>query len=348
MRILIVQLRRIGDILLTTPVASYLRHTFPDATIDFLAESPATSVLETNPHINQVWTYDKAHPWKAIQDIRSRRYDAVLDFMNNPRTRYLTGLSGARWRIGFQSSISRLFYNVSLPVPKLPEYVPIRKLRLASFWLNEAGLPSPGTPPPPPLSFRPELYLTEEDEAFATRWVQEQKLNRRPVILIPTHQHPIRRWRADGFRNVGLALAKESGVNVYLAWGPNEKDLVSKIRGGRETELGLLPLTTLRQAAALFKKAALIVTNDSGLMHLAVSVGTPTVTLYGPTRPIDWNPGLAQPRADSAPHDIALNAPDVACLGCHLLKCPIGHLCMNQLKDETVLNACKTLLPAEQ
>ena len=85
-----------------------------------------------------------------------------------------------------------------------------------------------------------------------------------------------------------------------------------------------------------------MVTNDSGAMHLAVAAGAPTVTIYGPTRPIDWNPSLA----GAGPRDRAITANGVSCLGCHLLTCPVGHICMTKLDEARVIAACETVLNA--
>jgi ADP-heptose:LPS heptosyltransferase len=98
----------------------------------------------------------------------------------------------------------------------------------------------------------------------------------------------------------------------------------------------------MRQMGAIFKNARLLVTNDSGAMHLAVAVDTPTVTIYGPTRPIDWNPSLTKEAPKN--HDVALTAENVDCLGCHRDSCPVGHLCMTKLDEKTVMEAVNKIL----
>lgn len=335
MRILIIQLRRIGDILLTTPVISYLRQVIPEAEIDFLAEPMGTAVLETYPHLSKFLKYDRDRPLDQIRRIRGRGYTAVLDFMNNPRSTLLTALSGARWRVGFKTGHRALLYNVAPPVPVDPEYVPLRKLRMTQWFLRTAGLPAPQ-----PQSIRPQLHLTPDDRVFADTWMAKEGLTRGQfAVLAPAHRHPIRAWRSDGFRSTALDL-KKRGLRPYLAWGPGEEGVMADVRRGHEGEIGLLPLTTLRQMAAIFEPAAVVVTNDSGAMHLAVSVGTPTVTVYGPTRPIDWNPSLAQVGS----RDAALTAEGVPCLGCHLHDCPVGHICMTKLPAARVIEACEAVL----
>ncbi len=337
MKILVIQLRRVGDILLTTPVLSFLKKAIPNATIDFLSEAGGASVLETNPQLDNLLIYKKGKSWSEIKMVRSKQYDVVLDFMNNPRSALLTGLSGARWRVGFRHSVRSIFYNICLPVPADPEYVPQRKLRLVRYWLEKAQVPIPVG-----VSGRPQLYFSRDDEDFATSWFEQEKIRKGNFMVIaPVHRHPIRSWRWEGFRDVGLKLVQDKKLKVYLAWGPGEEELISQVRKGVEDKLGMLPPTSLRQMGAIFKKARLVLTNDSGAMHLAVATGTPTVTIYGPTRPIDWNPSLSQ---EGSTQDIVLTASGVPCLGCHLLKCPIGHLCMKQLSEEEIFKACSQIL----
>jgi len=338
MKILIIQLRRIGDILLSTPVITYLKGIFPDSKIDFLTEEGGVPVLETNPHLHEVLSYDKRHPLREIRKIRSRHYGAVLDFMNNPRSRYLTALSGAKWRAGFDSPLSFLFFNAVLPRQNHPEYVALRKLRLARYWLEKTGHPSPAAG-----SYLPEIYFSPEDDGFARDWMRREKLERgKFAFLIPNHRRPIRRWRADGFKDLGLKISRESKLKVYLACGPDEENYINEIRQGHDSELGFVQFHSIRQAGALFQKAALVVANDSGLMHVAVAAGVPTVTIYGPSRPIDWNPSLAAPEENS--RHIVVSAKGVPCLGCHLLKCPVGHICMTYLSVEEVFSACQKIL----
>jgi ADP-heptose:LPS heptosyltransferase len=337
LKILVIQLRSLGDILCTTPVLAYLKSALPHSEIDFLSEPVGTSVLETNPHLHEILVYDKAHPLREIKRIRSRRYDAVLDFMNNPRTAYITAFSRARWQVHFYHWVRSLFYNLAVPVPIEPEYVPLRKLRMVRTWLEKAGLPTP-----PVQAVRPQIFLTKEDENFAAQWIKAEGLEKKKyVILVPVHKYPICRWRPEGFQKVGQAISQKN-FKVYLAWGPGEEKDISDIRQGYEGCLGVRPPAEVRKIGAVFKRAQLVVANNSGAMHLAVSVGTPTVTIYGPTRPIDWNPSLSG--AQEKLQDIPLTASGVPCLGCRLKKCPVGHLCMTRLSEEAVLAACDGIL----
>ncbi len=338
MKILIVQLRRIGDILLTTPAIAYMKQAFPDAHVHFLAEPAGKSVLETNPLLEKLIIYERDKQWAMIKQVRSERYDAVVDFMNNPRSGMLTFLSGAKWRVGWKTPIRQLFYNVAAPIPSSPEYVPLRKLRLLQYWLEKTGVPVPE-----PVSIRPKIHLSPKDESVADVWMKQENLTQRGfVVFAPASRHSARRWREEGYRKVAADIVERYKRKVYLAWGPGEEKMMASIRSGSEDKIGLLPLTSMREMAAIYKQAALVVTTDSGSLHTAVSVDTPTVSIHGPTRPVDWSPALA----GAGKYDIPLNGP-ADCLGCHYHECPIGHLCMKNLTEERVFGAVEKLLQTE-
>lgn len=340
MKILAIQLRRIGDILLTTPAIAHLKRVFPKGKIDFLCEPMGEQILRNNPAINQLFLYDKKKSLKEVLAVRARGYDAVIDFMGNPRTAVLTAFSRARWKVGYPHRARSIFYNFRLPVMDKPEYVPKRKIRLAQVWCKEVRQPEPEMTS---SDYRPKLTLTQEEKDKANNWIRKEKLEKTPfAVLVPVHRHPIRQWPPEGFREVALSLVRQKKMKVYLSWGPSEKKQVEAIQKGHENEIHLLPDLNLRDAAAVFEKAKFVLTNDSGAMHLAVAVGTPTVTIYGPTRPIDWNPSLSE--AVQPHQDIPLTAADVACLGCHLGRCPVGHLCMTHMKEEDILRACDKIL----
>src|SRR5205823_2351989 len=109
------------------------------------------------------------------------------------------------------------------------------------------------------------------------------------VGIIPTHRRASRRWPLDSFAELAHQL-KQSGYAVRLFWGPGEQEYVERLQR-IAPKAQLIPPTSLRQMAALLSRCLLVVTNDNGPMHIAAAVGTPTVTIYGPTDPYAWNPG---------------------------------------------------------
>jgi ADP-heptose:LPS heptosyltransferase len=113
-RILLIKLRGIGDVLLSTVVAGNLRRAFPEARIDFLTKPSAVDVVQGNPHIDRIVVYDRAMMSGAalIQRVRSDAYDLVIDLFGNPRTALVTRLSRARYRVGYRCRGRTFAYNI--------------------------------------------------------------------------------------------------------------------------------------------------------------------------------------------------------------------------------------------
>lgn len=122
------------------PAIKQLRDALPKATIDFLVEPASFPIVEKNPHLNTVLVYDKKTHFSELRRIRSRGYDAVLDFMSNPRTTAIALTSGAKWRAAFKVGPRSLLYNVRVAGLAVPEYVPKRRVRLVQEFLSKIGV----------------------------------------------------------------------------------------------------------------------------------------------------------------------------------------------------------------
>lgn len=315
MKILLIQLKRAGDVIVTTPVAATLRQALPDAKIDFLVDKPFAPILEHNPSIDRIQIYDRKAPWITWRNLRAASYDWILDFQSSPRS-ILAGLaSGARVRAGYRVSFWGRFFKPSVKRPGGNLSVTDGKMTLA-----RALLPALGAAP------ERRVYLTPAEREWAALQMDPVLGNKRIVGLIPTHRRSSRRWPAAHFVQLARLLISQ-GHGVWLFWGPGERDYVEAIQR-QVPECRLIPDTSLRQMAALLNQCKIVITNDNGPMHLAVSVGTPTVTFYGPTDPTAWNPGGSL--------HLVVQAQDLSCLGCNLNACPFGHECMAWVTPEQV------------
>ena len=334
-RILVIQLRRIGDSLLTTPLLRALRESCPVATIDCLVEASACRVFQGNPILDKVLVYDPKTPSAWIRRIRERRYDWVLDCLSNPRSAILTLASGAPVRAGFLVPFWKIAYNIRVERRQLPEYAAQTKLRLLESICARLGSPfvSKGLS----LDFTP----TPEEREFAQRWLKNQGFGTSPVIaLAATHRRSVRRWTPAGFARLCRLLTQKMPAKVIIAWGPGEEDQLREITSLINESALPLPGTTMGQLAAIFEQCALVIANDNGAKHLAVAMGTPTLTLYGPTHPSNWTP----------PHDPrhrAFRVEGLGCLGCNLNRCPYQHECMEWMNPEQVFLAARELFLAK-
>jgi len=320
-RILLIQLKRAGDVIVTTPLFRSLRLLLPESQIDFLVDPPFAPLLENNPFVNTVHLFDRRAPWKTWMLLRTASYDWILDFQSSPRS-ILAGLfSRARIRAGYRVPFWGKFLNHTIKRPGNDVSVTEGKINLVRSLRPDLG-----------SSGERKIYLSAEERDWAKRQLGAGEKG--AVGLIPTHRRPSRRWPAAAYAELARRYLSQ-GRPVWLFWGPGEEDYVKEIEQQAQGSR-MIPSASLRQMAALLERCEVVVTNDNGPMHLATAVGTPTVTLYGPTDPTSWNPG-------GAGH-LVLQAPGLSCLGCNLNDCPFGHECMTWIKPENVYEVAQNLV----
>lgn len=323
-KILVIQLRRIGDALMTTPALEVLRNNFPDAKIDFLAEPPTDQVVKNNPFIDEVIVYDKKHPIKEIFKIRKRKYDIVIDFLSNPRTAMLTKLSGAKIRAGNKEVSCNWGYNLKLTQDNAPEYSAHQKI----WRLKNLGINLPEDYPNP-------LFKTEPVDI-------ETGFNKDDFIIgfAPLSRRMTREWPATKFKELAKLLQKEFNAKILVFWGPDELERAKKVVEGIEEFAKVSPPTkNLNELANLMTKCKLIITNCNGPKHLALANGVKTLTLYFSSNPWNWTPR-------NNPNHQIIRIEDLECIGCgNGDVCKIKTLdCQNRLTPEMVFEKTKTIL----
>jgi ADP-heptose:LPS heptosyltransferase len=331
MRILLTQLRRIGDVLMTTPSVRALRQAFPAARIVYLTESPAHELFRHNHHVDEVWT----SPLKTslldrlalLRRLRAERFDLAIDFFSNPYSALLTRLSGARRRVGFAFRGRGLAYTDPVPLPAGRQYAALDKAAL----LTPLGVPL-GSP-------LPELPLGEAERIYAARQlaalgVKEGELL---VAMCPVSRQPYKIWPVERYAALADELIARHGAQVLLIWGPGEEHFIGAVRAAmRERALPDYPLPPLLELAALLERCTLFVGNDGGPRHFAIAVGTPSVGIFGRPYPENWTPPGAQWHRALA-HDPGCKS------ACTFPAC--SHLnCINGVAFESVRNATAALL----
>jgi lipopolysaccharide heptosyltransferase II len=321
-KFLFIQLKRAGDVLLTIPVVAAVHRRWPDAEIDFLVDRPFASLLENNPSIRRVWIYDRQRRIPYFPEMRQRKYDQIFDFQSSPRSALFCLLSAARSTAGYRVPFWGRVYDRAVKRPDDRVSVVEGKLSLISAVLGDLAEAPP-----------PHLFLTPEEQRWAQQFDNAGQA-RGIVGLVPTHRRESRRWSASAFASVAKSYSAR-GYAVWLFWGPGERDYVLDLQRNAP-EARLIPETTFRQMAALFARCDAVISNDNGPMHLAVAVGRPTVTIYGPTDPKAWNPGGSD--------HLALRHEGLSCLGCNLNQCPFNHECMNELSPKVVFEASLALV----
>ena len=331
-KILIVQLRRVGDVLFTLPAAHAVKARFPRARVDFLTESPSDQLVRLDPHVDRTWTYEKDRPLFWLRKIRGERYDWVLDFHANGRTLLLTLLSGARIRAGFDGPLPRRIAFNRRTRSTDRKYLVEQKLDV----LRDLGIPAG--------DWRWGLDIPDDKKRWAAELLAGLGVSASEKIagIAPATRRPVRAWKNDRFGAVVRRLI-EAGHPVLLLWGPGEKPWMEEIleSAGLPAPLRgralLPPETTLIQLAALIEKCSAVLAVDNGPKNLAVALDVPTATLSGPTNPLSFNP-----RND--PRHVLLRDDSLPCIACGSNSCPTRHECMENISADRAGEAVLSLL----
>lgn len=329
-RFLVIQLRQIGDVVLTTPLLRILKEARPGCRVAMLTEKPSDQLLKGNPYVDEILLNNRKGSWRDTLrlglELRRRRFSAVVDPMSNPRSAILAWLSGAPTRIAYRSSSRGWFYTHRVEVGKQPYAVDVKK-RL----LTPLGIESPWR--------RPEIFLTQAERTEG-RLLRDSLLgvgDRRLITLDPSHRRATRRWPAEHFGALCRLVKDRWAARPVVLWGPGEEadaDAVVSTSGGAAVKA---PGTSLRQMAALIGAADLHVGNCSAPRHIAVAVGTPTFTILGST-----SSGWTFPHPSHT--QTALGLP---CQPCNRNDCPRDLVCLRDLEPAVVSERLSSWLARE-
>jgi lipopolysaccharide heptosyltransferase II len=326
-RILVIKLRAIGDVVLSTVVLKNLRQAFPKATLDFLTEIPSREAVFGNPSVDTVFAFNikEETGLSLIMKIRRQRYDLVIDLFGNPRSAIVACCSGAKYRVGYRFGWRKYCYNIVIE----PRGGEVHNTEFNLDALKAINVPVTEKSPFFPVS--------EEARMFADEFFRKESLDGKFVAAInPGGGWYTKRWRAKSYGELGKRLRTEFNASVIITWGPGEEKLAEEIRSLMNGEAILIPKTKLKELGAILERCSLMITNDSGPMHIAGVLGTPIVAIYGPT-----HPELQGPVTDKA---AIVQKKELSCLGCNLTDCPIGNPCMEELAVETVLDEARKLI----
>ena len=327
-KILVIKFGGIGDILLTTPVFPNLKAYFPDATINLLTLRHSRDILIDNPYLTRAFTYDPSEDksWCLIKNIRKQKYDLIIDLFGNPRTALITFLSGAKYRFGFQFRGRNYAYNISAK----GRGGEVHNVEFNLDALRALDIPIVST----------NLYLPTNivHKEFADSFIKSSGLDNKTLIGISkTGGWESKRYKSDDYIELINKLNKIYDVCFLLIWGTKkEKEDCEYISAKIENRNAVvIPDSPIKYLGALIKKCNLVIGNDSGPLHIAVSVGTPTLGIYGPT-----NPNLQGPYGNK---NLSIVKEDLDCLYCNLLECEIGNICMTQLSKDAIIEKVKLL-----
>ncbi len=338
-RILISRMKFIGDVVLTTPAIRSVRMSCPGATIVYLGEKEAVSLLRLNPCLDEIIPFDFARPTlleqtRVIRELRRRRFDLAIDLFGNPRSTLLCFASGAPVRVGPARKGRGRLFTIRVSDDGLPKTA----IEFHHQSLRAAGIE--------PASWKTELFLSDEERQAAAELLRGAVPGGvdagAPLVGIHAGATwPAKRWPAERFAALADLLAQELGARVLLTVGPKDAETVNAVRASATSAPAVLPVLPVRSLAAVLSWCSAFVSNDAGPMHIAAALDVPTIGIFGPGEENIWFP------YDPSTGHRALRK-DVPCHPCHLDFCNRpgeGYMeCMNLLFPREVLSAVASAL----
>jgi len=351
--ILLIRPDHLGDLLFTTPALRALRAAFPQARITGLIGPWAEAVVTSNPSLDEVMLCPfpgfTRQPKKSFIEpyivlrryarlLREKEFDlAVVLRFDHWWGALLAYLAHIPRRVGYDIAEVRPFLTDAIP------YVSGRHEVEQNLALMEAAGVQ-GEHPITPSAYPLEFPLNAQDREFAPRYLAEQGVgDNDPLVCIhPGAGAPVKLWRNEGWAQVADALVEKYAAKVILTGADSEAPLVQAIA----ERMACQPIiaagqTTLRQLAALLARCRLVLGADSGPLHLAVAVGSPTVHLYGPVDSRTFGPW-----GDPSRHIVLIS--DMDCIPCNRLDYRVGeledHRCVWNISEAQVTEAARRLL----
>jgi heptosyltransferase I len=329
-RFLIIRLGSLGDVIHAIPAAAALRRRFPQAHIDWLVDPRYAELVELVECIDRPIAFDPrdlrvggARGWPALRQLRAEHYDAAIDLQGLLKSAVVARLVGATQTIGFprahlREPLARMFYTTA-PDPGARPHVIEKNLGL----LHPLGVSDRA------VRFPLRIPRTATVAAIVDRFADGY------AIVNPGAAWPNKCWPPDRFGAVATAIRREHGLRSLVLWGPGEEALARSVAAASQGAAEAAPPTTIPDIVGIAREARLMVSGDTGPLHIAGAAGTPIVALFGPTSPERNGPW--------APHDVTLSR--VA--GCSCLyerRCRRAVPCIDDIASDEVIAAVRQRL----
>ncbi|MBI4596999.1 MAG: glycosyltransferase family 9 protein [Candidatus Omnitrophica bacterium] len=356
MKILIINPFGIGDVLFSMPLIRAIRQAFPESWIGYLCNRRTEWILESSPHLNELFVYEKddliglwRRSWlqglgylaSLVKRIRGRRFDLVIDLSLGERYGLMTKLVGIPRRVGFDYRGRGRFLKERLAIDGYhDEHIVTYYRRLLQF----LGITM--------VEDRLELPVRAEDAAWAAQWLAAQGFmdGRTLVGIVPAggvswgKDAPFRRWSLAGFAAAADALIERCRAQVILFGEASDRDACREVAHRMaQPAIDVSGQTTLGQFVALLARLDLVMCNDGGPLHLAVSQGVKTVSIFGPVDPHVYGPYTA-----GRGGHVVIAEETLPCRPCYhrfrLPPCPYERACLTMIRVDDVVAACSAAL----
>ncbi len=327
-KILIIRLSSLGDVVLTTPVLSALKSAWPAAHLTFLTKGAFAPVLERHPHIDEIGVFEDRGLLGWVREIRRRRFDIVIDLHDTVRSRVWSLFSGASDRLRYDKRAAdrRRLVWTKRASPRLSGNVVDRYLEP----LEALGISA--------TDRVPKLYVGVEERLPEPL---EKRLGPGPFVAIaPGALHATKQWPGDRFAAAADRLAGGRPV-VILGTRGDGRAAEAVLKTLTSPAQSFVGRTSLREMMLVLRLCDLLLSNDSGAMHVAAALGVPTLAIFGPTvKPFGFFP--------VGPRTVVAEVSGLDCRPCSVHgsdQCPLGHFrCMNDVTVDQVVASAQSLL----
>jgi lipopolysaccharide heptosyltransferase II len=321
--ILIIKYSSLGDIINAIPAVRFLRSEAPGTKIYWLVKKPYASLISGNNFIDGVIVFDIS--FETIKEIRKLKPDIAIDLQGLLKSGFTSYLSGAPERICYPHTRegSSIFYTKIIGMKRHRIHAVMENLSVIETFLNKKCNT---------IDFSPEI--SEEALQKAKKLIGIN--NARPVILIsPTSRWKTKMWEWKRFAELADKLNERLNASIIFIGAPNEAAYIETIKNSmKNNAVNLAGKTDVTTLAAVIKQADMLISCDSGSMHIASAVGTSVAAIFGPTDPVHTGP--------FSDKSIVLKA-DIPCAPCRKRTCKTM-LCMNALHPEKIFEQINVFL----
>jgi heptosyltransferase-2 len=339
---LVIRLSSIGDVVLASPLIRVLRARFPSSQIDFVVRKEYAELIRYNSNLNLTFEFDAQGGFQELHrlasTIRREKYDLIIDIHDSLRSRYIRSFSGAKEVVVINK---RIFARTMLVRLKKNYYRDI--VSVADRYIEPVGTygienDAQGL----------EIFIPDETMYKVSGKMSSLKLHmyEKVVGFCPSSKHATKRWPEERFIEAGIRLVRELKAIIILFGGKNDTVLCTTIANGinKKSEgacaIGYSDQFSLLETAAAMQFCDVIVTNDSGLMHIAAAMKKKVIAIFGSTvREFGFFPVGTE--------NIVIERKGLYCRPCSHIgrsNCPEGHFrCMNEIQVDDIVDSIKAV-----
>ncbi|MDJ0829485.1 MAG: lipopolysaccharide heptosyltransferase II [Desulfobacterales bacterium] len=328
-RILVRAPNWIGDAVMTTPAMAAIRNTFPDAEISILAKPAIAELFQSHSACDRIIIFDKSNGHKSIQglwqltrELKQSQFDMAILMQNAFQAAAITFLAGIPIRAGYRTDGRRLLLNYGIPMGSKE-----RQLHHVDYYFNMVKA----------LGIKgPNKHLTLECTKQETAWSQDTFGQQYAVIAPGATYGSAKKWKPERFAAVADSLGNQFDFKIVFIGDQGDQATGNQVAAQMQSQpINLIGKTSVRQMLAIIASSRLLVTNDSGPMHVAAAFNTPLIAIFGSTdhqttSPQSKNARMIYHRLDCAP-----------CLKRH---CPTDHACMEAVTVNDVMATANKLI----